>query len=136
MRARVTEKQVGRMLAGISAAAAASCILLFVFSMLISEELINCESSRLCIYAVNATAAFVCGTVSAKGDQKGRVLRALIAGLGFALLLLLISAMIAIDALSIAQIIRILLISTLGAICGSTVHLGKSNKKLRKRGYR
>lgn len=72
------------------------------------------------------------GSAAAAIWSTNRLIRGLITGIIFSVILVIIPILAYPDAISWSKIIRVVAVSTGGGLIGGIVNLGKSNKKFRK----
>lgn len=118
---------------GIGLGYLSALLLLFIYSLIIEKlpEAMNYEN--VVIILITLLSAAVCGAVAGSGTKGKRGIYALLSGAVFSAIIILLAVLINIDAITVAEIVRIFACGIFGSLLGGIVPLGKSNKKLRKR---
>ena len=109
-----------------------AAVLLLVYSLLISRGTLTADRAVIGVTAIDFLSALTGGTAAAgKGD--GGFKRAGISCGIFAAFIIVLALTVDAGLVRAASVVRILLCSLAGAVLGTVLHLGKSNKKYRKK---
>lgn len=122
-----------RIIIGTAAAMLSLLAMLLVYALLIKSGKLGTEKCREIIIGLNVMAGLICGAAAAGKTESRRGITAIISGAVFALAVIILAAMINVDLMKLAEMLRIFACSVAGALVGSMLHLGKSNKKFRKK---
>lgn len=127
-----TAKFSDRMIIGISGAVVSAVALLAIFAVVITKGILDLDASNWIVIVVNIISAMICGIlVSRKGE--GNIIKCgLLPGIIYGFIITVFSLIINIEAFSITESLKILLISAAGSTTGSIVSLCTSNKKYHK----
>lgn len=108
--------------------------LLLIYSLLIEKDIVSIKYADAVVPAINLMAAAVCGLVSGKSEGEGRALR-VVASCGILTLALAIFSLATNEnGIEMSKVLRMILCGVGGVFVGVFARLGKSNKKLQKRG--
>ena len=131
-RKNTAEKNERKTLRGVLAGVISAALLLAVYALIISRSIMTNDSAVIGVTLINLISALICGVFSGAAGE-GRAKASLAAGAIYAALILIIAASINIDLIKIGSAVRIIACSIVGAVIGGVLHLGKSNKKHRKK---
>lgn len=124
-----TQKFSGRLIIGIAGGFVSAAILLAIFSFTIYKGLLDLNASKLIVTAVNIISSFLCGILVAKQGEGNIIKCGLLPGIIFGFIISLLALAIQIEAFTVEESIKILLISAAGSTMGGVVKLCNSNKK-------
>lgn len=121
----------GQIVKGLIIAMAVSAILCMAYALLIEKGKCTADNADIVLSAIVLFSAAIGSTAAAIGSTN-RLIRGLITGIIFSVILVIIPILAYPDAISWSKIIRVVAVSTGGGLIGGIVNLGKSNKKFRK----
>jgi putative membrane protein, TIGR04086 family len=124
-------KEKGQIVKGLIIAMASSAILCMVYALLIEKGKCTADNADIVLCAIVLFCAAIGSTAAVIGSTN-RLIRGLITGVIFSVILVIIPILAYPDAISWSKIIRIVAVSTCGGLIGGIVNLGKSNKKFHK----
>lgn len=124
-----TKKFGDRVITGVAMGFVCAAALLAFFSFTIYKGMLDSGASDWIVIAVNIISALLCGfLVTATGE--GNIIKCgLLPGIIFGFIISILSLAIRIEAFSMSQSLKILLISGAGSTTGSIIKLCTSNKK-------
>ena len=121
----------GQIVKGLIIAMAVSAILCMAYALLIEKGKCTADNADIVLSAIVLFCAAI-GSAAVAIGSTNRLIRGLITGIIFSVILVIIPILAYPDAISWSKIIRIVAVSTGGGLIGGIVNLGKSNKKFRK----
>ncbi len=121
----------GQIVKGLIIAMAVSAILCMAYALLIEKGKCTADNADIVLSAIVLFCAAI-GSAAAAIGSTNRLIRGLITGIIFSVILVIIPILAYPDAISWSRIIRVVAVSTGGGLIGGIVNLGKSNKKFRK----
>lgn len=124
-------KEKGQIIKGLIIAMAVSAILCMAYALLIENGKCTADNADIVLSAIVLFCAAI-GSAAAAIGSTNRLIRGLITGIIFSVILVIIPILAYPDAISWSKIIRVVAVSTGGGLIGGIVNLGKSNKKFRK----
>lgn len=124
-----TQKLSDRVITGVAMGFVCAAILLAIFSFTIYKGMLDYDSSDWILIAVNVISAMLCGYWATKTGEGNIIKCGLLPGIIFGFIIAILSLAIRIEAFSMTQSLKILLISAAGSTTGSIIKLCKSNKK-------
>ena len=124
-------KEKGQIVKGLIIAMAASAMLCMVYALLIEKRKCTAVNADIVLCAIVLFCAARGSTAAAIGSTN-RLIRGLITGVIFSVILVIIPILAYPDSISWSKIIRIVAVSTCGGLIGGIVNLGKSNKNFHK----
>ena len=124
-------KEKGQIIKGLIIAMAVSAILCMAYALLIENGKCTADNADIVLSAIVLFCAAIGSSAAAIGSTN-RLIRGLITGIIFSVILVIIPILAYPDAISWSKIIRVVAVSTGGGLIGGIVNLGKSNKKFRK----
>ena len=124
-------KEKGQIVKGLLIAMAVSAILCMAYALLIEKGKCTADNADIVLSAIVLLCAAI-GSAAAAIGSTNRLIRGLITGIIFSVILVIIPILAYPDAISWSKIIRVVAVSTGGGLIGGIVNLGKSNKKFRK----
>lgn len=124
-------KEKGQIVKGLLIAMAVSAILCMAYALLIEKGKCTADNANIVLSAIVLLCAAI-GSAAAAIGSTNRLIRGLITGIIFSVILVIIPILAYPDAISWSKIIRVVAVSTGGGLIGGIVNLGKSNKKFRK----
>lgn len=125
-------KSTGSIAKGLGCGYIAAIALLFAYSLIIEKSVEMIRYENVAIIIISVLSAMICGATACSGRKEGRAGAALISGLLYSVIIVLLAVLINIDMLSLSGVARVFACGVIGAILGGVPRLGKSNKKLRK----
>ena len=123
-------KEKGQIVKGLLIAMAVSAILCMAYALLIEKGKCTADNANIVLSAIVLLCAAI-GSAAAAIGSTNRLIRGLITGIIFSVILVIIPILAYPDAISWSKIIRVVAVSTGGGLIGGIVNLGKSNKKFR-----
>ena len=128
-----TQKFSDRLIVGLAVGLISAAILLAIFSFTVYKGLLDLNASNVIAIAVNIISAMMCGVWVTKRGEGDIIKCGLLPGIIFGFIISILALSIKIEAFSMRESIKILLISAAGSTTGSVLKLCKSNKKCHKR---
>lgn len=127
-----TRKFSDRVITGIAMGFICAAALLAIFSFTIYKGMLDSDASDWIVIAVNTISALLCGFWVTKAGEGNIIKCGLLPGIIFGFIISVLSLAIKIEAFSMSESLKILLISAAGSTIGSIIKLCTSNKKYHK----
>lgn len=127
-----TKKFSDRLITGLAIGFISASALIAIFSFTIYKGMLDSDASNWMVITVNIISAMLCGLWVTKTGEGNIIKCGLLPGIIFGFIISVLSLAIKIEAFSMSESLKILLVSAAGSTTGSIIKLCKSNKRYQK----